>query len=565
MASSTQVFDREQIYDVIGLGFGPSNLAIAGAMVENTSSAEHIPLDKVLFIEKHDEFKWHPGMLLPGASMQIRQVSLLAAIFLKDLATLRSPQSPITFVSYLHSQNRLIDFINRGSTIPSRKEYSDYLSWAARYVQDKGIGIAYGEEVVALADADEGIVEVHSRNLTTGLHVIRRTKNLIISPGGSPRMPDSMEGLKSNSRIVHSSAYLWSIAPLVKMLVASKSALEPLRIAVLGSGQSAAEVLLDLHSRLSALPTTGRHELDMIVRQGSLKPSDDSPFANEVFNPASTGAMFGLPDASARRAVRAEYKGTNYGVVSPSTLESLYELIYDQKLEDDIARRTNSMRDTSAPYVTIRPNTNVVSAQINVVPGSPTEGPQSTAELISITYQHNLSRQVSEKAYDAVICATGYERQTWLRLLTASNIGKHFGVETIAPAGVRLAAESEKVQDEELELPELTFDSTNTTTDGASTPSTASVPSTPPTSPGTSSSLLMQEKSSTSSKLYISRNYRLIPVSKEGPLGGSAFKPRIYVQGCEEETHGLSDTLLSVLGVRAGEVVADLYQPENNA
>ncbi|KAH7922104.1 hypothetical protein BV22DRAFT_681747 [Leucogyrophana mollusca] len=556
MVSITQTPDRDQVFDVIGLGFGPSNLAIAGAMVENTSSAQHIPLDKVLFIEKHDEFRWHPGMLIPGASMQIS--------FLKDLATLRSPQSPITFVSYLHSQNRLIDFINRGSTIPSRKEYSDYLSWAARYVQDKGVGVAYSEEVVALSDAEEGIVEVHSRSLTTGHHIVRRAKNLIISPGGSPRMPDSMEALKESPRILHSSTYLWSIAPLMKMLQASKAAREPLRIAVLGSGQSAAEVLLDLHSRLSAIPTTSRHELDMIIRQGSLKPSDDSPFANEVFNPASTGVMFGLPDASARRAVRAEYKGTNYGVVSPRTLEMLYELLYDQKLEDDIARRKNCTRDLSEPCITLRPNTNVVSAQIQAVAGSPSEVPHSTGEVISVTYQNNLTRQVSGQTYDAIICATGYERQSWLRLLTASNVGKHFGVESAIPTGVQLAAEAEKI-DDDLELPELTFDATSTATDGASTPSTVSVPSTPPTSPGTSSSLLMHEKSTLSSKLYISRNYRLVPVSKEGPLSGSDFRPRIYVQGCEEETHGLSDTLLSVLGVRAGEVVADLYQPEVGA
>ncbi|KAF8077886.1 hypothetical protein FPV67DRAFT_1463320 [Lyophyllum atratum] len=38
----------------------------------------------------------------------------------------------------------------------------------------------------------------------------------------------------------------------------------------------------------------------------------------------------------------------------------------------------------------------------------------------------------------------------------------------------------------------------------------------------------------------------------------SQFKPRVYLQGVEEATHGLSDTLLSVLGVRAGEVVDDL-------
>jgi L-ornithine N5-oxygenase len=54
--------------------------------------------------------------------------------------------------------------------------------------------------------------------------------------------------------------------------------------------------------------------------------------------------------------------------------------------------------------------------------------------------------------------------------------------------------------------------------------------------------------------LYISRRYRLLPL----PTAGNEFIPKIYLQGCAEETHGLSDTLLSVTGVRAGEIVEDL-------
>jgi len=61
----------------------------------------------------------------------------------------------------------------------------------------------------------------------------------------------------------------------------------PLRIAVLGSGQSAAEVLLDLHQRLTGMGVDAgqAHDLHLIIRGGSLKPSDDSPFVNEIFNP----------------------------------------------------------------------------------------------------------------------------------------------------------------------------------------------------------------------------------------------------------------------------------------
>ncbi len=57
-------------------------------------------------------------------------------------------------------------------------------------------------------------------------------------------------------------------------------------------------------------------------------------------------------------------------------------------------------------------------------------------------------------------------------------------------------------------------------------------------------------------KIYISRGYRLVPTDNSG------LKSRIYLQGVEEATHGLSDSLLSVLGVRAGEVVDDLCKED---
>lgn len=193
------------VYDVIGLGFGPANIAISGAILDKYSLPSSSGVCKyylcidaiitfiiqpssgqctknVLFIEKHPVFKWHPGMLLPDTRMQIRFVELTAKMrrsktqltdghllsFLKDLATLRSPQSPLTFLSYLHSQNRLLPFINRGSFTPSRKEFADYLSWAARYVEEHGINVRYSEEVLSVSEAGDGTIEVASRNVESG-------------------------------------------------------------------------------------------------------------------------------------------------------------------------------------------------------------------------------------------------------------------------------------------------------------------------------------------------------------------------------------------------------------
>ncbi|NYS19794.1 SidA/IucD/PvdA family monooxygenase [Streptomyces sp. SJ1-7] len=70
----------ERPYDLLGIGFGPSNLALAVCARE-----QKLPLS-CLFVERQDTVAWHPGMLIDGARMQIS--------FLKDLVSLRNPSSP---------------------------------------------------------------------------------------------------------------------------------------------------------------------------------------------------------------------------------------------------------------------------------------------------------------------------------------------------------------------------------------------------------------------------------------------------------------------------------------
>ena len=96
--------------------------------------------------------------------------------FMKDLATLRNPGSPYTFLAYLHSQGRLLPFINRGSTIPTRKEYSDYLSWAAKRVEEEGINVLYGHEVVHIDEGIEDTIAIHYRSVSTGTEVVVRAR-----------------------------------------------------------------------------------------------------------------------------------------------------------------------------------------------------------------------------------------------------------------------------------------------------------------------------------------------------------------------------------------------------
>ncbi|KAF9077083.1 L-lysine 6-monooxygenase (NADPH-requiring)-domain-containing protein [Rhodocollybia butyracea] len=548
------------IYDLIGIGFGPSNVAIAGALIEKWHGQTEKSFKQTLFIEKHSTFQWHPGMLLPGAQMQIS--------FMKDLATLRSPQSPLTFLNYLHIHGRLPAFINRGSSTPSRKEFADYLAWAARYVEEHGVNVNYGQEVVGIDESLDGLITVTSRSVSDGQLHDFVTRNLVVSPGGRGRFPNAATPLlkepliTERSTLIHSSEYKYRVSKLLKSI--TNTTPRPLRIAVIGGGQSAAEVTINLHNLLSDIPAGDGpvgHQVDMIIRKGSLKPSDDTQFSNEIFDPEVTSSWFGTVEQS-RERIMSEYKSTNYSVVNSRTIDTLYEIVYDQKVEDAISAR-NPTKSTPGPRINIRSHMHIPSLKYD-----------SSSQTFLFTLQNVQTRQVFENdTYDAIVCATGYQRNSWMEMLrNSSRLGKRFGVESGSSiSDVRLVPFAQRTPSPNpvptasasTSTPDLydDFESSSISSIGTS----SSAITTPPT--GDDGSIGEKERQSSRDpvKVYITRSYRLLPMaSTQTVQDGSAegLKARIYLQGMEEATHGLSDTLLSVIGCRAGEVVDDLLSED---
>ena len=53
-----------RVHDVVGIGIGPFNLGLAAL------SAPLADLD-VVFLDAADEFRWHPGMMIEGATIQV--------------------------------------------------------------------------------------------------------------------------------------------------------------------------------------------------------------------------------------------------------------------------------------------------------------------------------------------------------------------------------------------------------------------------------------------------------------------------------------------------------------
>lgn len=260
--SLLQRFEDDEIQDLICVGFGPASLAIAIALhdaLENGNPSLTTCTPKLRVLERQQRFAWHAGMLLPGTKMQIT--------FIKDLATLRNPRSEFTFLNYLHRNNRLAAFTNLGTFLPQRVEYEDYMRWCADHFDEV---VDYEQDVqsvdVGRVNEKSGAVEyfqIQSRDGNTGKIVRRRAKNVIIAVGGKPNIPKCLDC--DHPRVIHSSQYATKIP---NMFTPSQ---QPKTIAVIGAGQSAAEVFHNIPTRFPGSKSY------LLIKGSALRPSDDSP------------------------------------------------------------------------------------------------------------------------------------------------------------------------------------------------------------------------------------------------------------------------------------------------
>jgi L-ornithine N5-oxygenase len=288
-----------RVRDVIGIGFGPSNLALAVALDE-ARERDGGGADAVFF-EKQPEFGWHRGMLIDGATMQVH--------FLKDLVSLRNPASGFSFLAYLHARGRLVDFVNHKTMFPTRVEFHDYLEWTAAAFADR---VRYAAEVVALRPRDDETLEVVVRRddrLETHL-----ARNVVIGVGLEPRLP---EGVQAGERIWHTEDLLTRLG--------ERGDWNPRRLVVVGAGQSAAEAVEYLHR---TFPET---EVCAVFARYGYSPADDSAFANRIFDPAAVDHYYAAPD-DVKRMLFEYSRNTNYSVVDLDLIDELYRRAYAEKV-----------------------------------------------------------------------------------------------------------------------------------------------------------------------------------------------------------------------------------------
>ncbi|MEV3946937.1 lysine N(6)-hydroxylase/L-ornithine N(5)-oxygenase family protein [Streptomyces halstedii] len=362
--------DAPPVHDLIGIGFGPSNVAMAIALGEHNADPGTREKISARFFEQQPRFGWHRGMLIDDATMQVS--------FLKDLVTLRNPASEFSFLCYLKSKGRLIDFINHKNLFPLRVEFHDYFEWAAAQVGDQ---VSYGHEVVGVAPVlhDQAVeyLDVTVRS-AEGL-AVHRARNLVIGTGLRPRLP---EGVERGERVWHNSDLLKKVDGL--------EGTSPGRFVVVGAGQSAAENVAYLHRRFPEA------EICAVFTRYGYSPADDSAFANRIFDPEAVDDYFAAPEDVKRRLM--DYHGnTNYSVVDIDLIDDLYRQVYQEKvLGTERLRFLNVSRLTDV---------------------------EETPDKVSATVKSLVTGEETLLDADVVVFATGYSPVDPLGLL--GGVGDH--------------------------------------------------------------------------------------------------------------------------------------------
>ena len=186
---------RQDIYDVIGIGFGPANLALGVALEE--TAARTAGSCGACSWRASRKAVWHPGMLIEDSLIQIS--------VLKDLATIRNPQSRFTFLNYLKVKGRLFEFLNLRDLFPTRIEFNDYLTWVAGELKER---VRYGKEVLSVAAGARGGGGASCSRSSPATSRPGRSsellaRNVVLATGGVPCAPDGIE-LQPGGRAFHS-------------------------------------------------------------------------------------------------------------------------------------------------------------------------------------------------------------------------------------------------------------------------------------------------------------------------------------------------------------------------
>lgn len=287
------------VYDCIGVGFGPANIALAISMEERGI------LENSLFLESKDEIAWHPDMMMPGSDIQHNP--------LRDLVTPRNPASKYGFLSYLKEKKRLFDYLNLDAPYPPRSEYNEYVRWVGMQFQ-RHVRLSKRVASVSITKhPDFGQVV----NIKTSDGEIFIARTLSFAPGRSVNIPAAFASYMGE-KVIHLERYLSAVAEWGQI---KKDA----RIGVIGGSQSAIEIVLDL------IPKFPGGQIINICRGFGFKQKDLSPFTEAIYYPEFVDYYHSAPH-DVQRKITNELKRSNYSAADHDVIAALNFQLYEQKV-----------------------------------------------------------------------------------------------------------------------------------------------------------------------------------------------------------------------------------------
>ncbi|MFC0708450.1 SidA/IucD/PvdA family monooxygenase [Azorhizophilus paspali] len=340
------------ILDILGIGFGPANIALAIALEELA------PQLSVRFLERQPAPTWHPNMLLPGSDIQNHP--------LRDLVTPRNPRSRYSFTNFLFENQRLYEHLNLPLHYPLRVEYAQYVSWVASFFKHQVDYNCEAISVEAVEDGSEGSIDHYHVRATDGR--VYRARSLVLAPGRTPHIPALFTGI-DDIRICHLNHYLPALSETIEGTQGR------CRVAVIGGSQSAVEILLH------ASEQSGVQEVVGYTRNFGFRQKDTSPFSDEVYFPEFVD-IFHRANPEQKARLRQELVYTNYSSSDIDVLNQLYIKRYEQSLRGE--RQLEIM--TCQEIIACEPS----------------------PEGVYLQSRNFLTSQICRKSFDLVVLATGF-------------------------------------------------------------------------------------------------------------------------------------------------------------
>jgi lysine N6-hydroxylase len=355
----------DEPFDLLGIGIGPFNLSLAAL-------ADGIPALTAAFYDQRPGFRWHPGLLIDGATLQVP--------FLADLVTLADPASRWTFLNWLKSRERLFPFYFAERFHVHRAEYDAYCRWVAESLPTTH----FGQQADTVRwNAARGLFEVDHTQLDAHgeAEALGRTyaRHLVLGIGTEPYVPEPLRPLAEAPAVpvVHSARYTENRD---RLLAAE-------HITVIGSGQSGAEVFLDL---LRARPA-GRERITWLARTPAFAPMEYSKLGLEHFTPDYTRYFHGLPEPVRDRLVPQQWQ--LHKGIDTETITAIHDELYRRTL------------DGGWPDAVLTPGVTVRTA-----------GRLGTRE-VELHLEHADQGTRTRLVTGAVVLATGYRERPLDRLL----------------------------------------------------------------------------------------------------------------------------------------------------